>query len=108
MELRRQLEVPASGARTIGRSAEDGELHGRLGNQARLARFLLLAPFETGSRVRLSLEPRMTGGALTLEGEVRWRARSGDGWAHGVEFAGLTPELRERLAQLGAEPPHET
>jgi DNA-binding response OmpR family regulator len=64
------------------------------------ARFLLLAPFETGARVRLSLEPRLTGSALTLVGEVRWRTPTASGWAHGVEFAGLTDDVRERLAGL--------
>jgi len=64
------------------------------------ARFLLLAPFETRSRVRLCLEPRLTGRALTLTGEVRWRIPTASGWAHGIEFAGLTDEVRARLAEL--------
>jgi CheY-like chemotaxis protein len=64
------------------------------------ARFLLLAPFETGSRVNLSLEPRLAGDALSLVGDVRWCSPTASGWAHGIEFAGLTDAVRERLAEL--------
>lgn len=64
------------------------------------ARFLLLAPFETGSRVHLSLEPRLTGSALTLDGVVRWRSPTASGWAHGIEFSGMGADVRERLAAL--------
>lgn len=100
---RHPLQVPLHVLSESGRAVAVAEL---VDLSATGARFLLLAPFEIGSRVRLSLEPQLAGEGLTLVGEVRWRAPTGSGWAHGIEFAGLDDAVRDRLAELvsGDEP----
>jgi hypothetical protein len=94
---RQMLQVPIHVLSESGRAVAVAEL---LDLSTSGARFLLLAPFETGSRVNLSLEPRLAGDALSLVGDVRWCSPTASGWAHGIEFAGLTDAVRERLAEL--------
>ena len=94
---RQHLQVPLHVLSESGEPVAVAEL---VDLSANGARFLLLAPFETGSRVRLSLEPLLADGALALDGVVRWRASTATGWAHGIEFAGMDADVRQRLAAL--------
>lgn len=94
---RQMLQVPLHVLSDVGEPLAVAEL---VDLSSSGGRFLLLAPFETGSRVHLSLEPRLAGSALTLDGVVRWRSPTASGWAHGVEFSGVGEEVRARLAAL--------
>jgi CheY-like chemotaxis protein len=54
---------------------------------------------DAGRRVRLSL-PVPVGNALTFDAVVQWNGRAPAGFAHGLEFVGVTLALRRQLADL--------
>ena len=58
-----------------------------------------------GSAVRVAFHTPDGGGALTLEGTVRWCEAAPRGFAHGLELVDLDQEMKDRLRQLlGSEP----
>lgn len=57
-------------------------------------------PLGVGTRVSLAFN--VPGGAhtLKLQGQVRWQASSPPGFAHGLAFVDLTPDVEKRLREL--------
>jgi len=64
------------------------------------AQVILVAPFEVGSLVRVSIDPSLTGRLLELQGTVRWQSRVATGFSHGLEFNDLSPAAQQQLEQL--------
>lgn len=64
------------------------------------AQVTLMIPVEVGARVRITLDPSLTGGLIRFEGEVRWCAPVGEGYALGVELQERSPEAEELLDHL--------
>lgn len=98
---RRTLTLPV----TI-RDLEDRPLHpGRLLNlSAHGAQVELSGPLAPGQRVRMAYAPDV-GPGLTIEACVRWWRRadkSGSTTNHGIAFAGLSADQRERIKEIAA------
>jgi CheY-like chemotaxis protein len=66
------------------------------------ARVILLGPVQVGSAIRLTLD-RTVAGRLAIEGEVRWCSPAHDGFAHGLSFRGLTPDVLRRIRLVVGE-----
>jgi len=94
---RRALQVAVHLLSSSGRPIALGELVDLSPTGAQL---ILMAPFEAGDAVRISLDPSQTGRLLELRGTVRWQSRLPTGFSHGVEFDELSPEAREQLSRL--------
>jgi DNA-binding response OmpR family regulator len=101
---RRSLQVAVHLLSSRGTPIALGELVDLSGTGAQL---ILMAPFEVGDRVRVSLDPAQTGRILELQGVVRWQKPVSTGFCHGVEFDALSPDARAQLQRLqppGREP----
>ena len=64
------------------------------------AQVTLMIPVEVGARVRITLDSSLTGGLIRFEGEVRWCAPAGEGYALGVELQERSPEADQLLDHL--------
>jgi CheY-like chemotaxis protein len=97
---RRTLTLPV----TI-RDLEDRPLHcGRLLNlSAYGAQVELPGPLAPGQRVRMAYAPE-AGAGLTIEACVRWWRHPDNSGAtrHGIAFAGLSADQRERIKEIAA------
>jgi CheY-like chemotaxis protein len=60
----------------------------------------LMIPVEVGARVRITLDSSLTGALIKFEGEVRWCAPVGEGYALGVEMLERSPEADQLLDHL--------
>lgn len=87
------LSVPERGAVALG----------ELANLSRGgAQVDLVAPLELGSRVRVTLHVGVSETPLSFQGRVCWQLGIARGFAHGVAFSDLSPDLEARLAELVA------
>ena len=60
----------------------------------------LITPLELGRQVLVGLHVATAEGPLSFQGQVRWRLGLEHGFAHGIAFASLAPELAARLKEL--------
>ena len=67
------------------------------------AQVLLQMLLDPGSPVRLAYRPAGGGGALRLEGQVMWSEVKSGGYAHGLAFSGLTPQMERAIKDLLGE-----
>jgi CheY-like chemotaxis protein len=101
---RRALQVAVHLLSSQGTPIALGELVDLSGTGAQL---VLVAPFDVGARVRVSLDPAQTGRILEIGAVVRWQSRLPTGFSHGVEFHELSDEARallEKLRPRGQDP----
>jgi len=57
-------------------------------------------PLDLGDAVRVAFHIPGGENALSIEGQVRWRAEAPRGFAHGLKFQSLTPDEERQLGEL--------
>ncbi len=64
------------------------------------AQVILIRPFDEGVKVRVALDPALVGRSLEFDGKVQWRKELPTGFAHGLSFVDLHPDVAGAIQQL--------
>ena len=64
------------------------------------ARVILLGPFDVGARVRVTLDQSLSSRTIRFDGKIMWREQVETGFAHGLEFSDLSPEVEALIREL--------
>jgi DNA-binding NtrC family response regulator len=64
------------------------------------AQVILIRPFEVGAKVHVALDPALVGRSLEFDGKVQWRKEVPTGFAHGLSFVDLRPDIAGAIQEL--------
>ncbi len=93
-EKRRPLLI---GVRVLSSEEVPGELVNLSPSGAQI---ILVASFEPGTRLQVTLEPSLIGELVEFEAEVRWRVPCPTGFTHGLSMVNLPASVAERIRGL--------